>query len=268
MGSGEAEPQSEREAAGRASSSEVRVVALGGLPEIVPGDNLTSLIVQAVEQAALTVDPSDVFVVAHKIVSKAEGRLVRLDEVEASPLAERWSKRAGKDSRLVELALREAAGIVRMDRDVLIAETAHGFVCANAGVDTSNVVQGAAALLPADPDASARHLQAGLAAAFGQPIAVIISDTFGRPWREGQVNVAVGVAGLRPLVDYRGYVDPHGHRLQASVIAVADELASAAELVMGKTSRIPVALVKGAAYAAGDGTARELVRPRERDLFR
>jgi len=247
---------------------ELRVLGLSGLPEVAPGDDLAELIAAAVRRAGLTIQAGDVFVVTHKIVSKAEGQLVRLAEVEPSPLAERWSIPFGKDPRLFELALRAARRIVRMDRGVLIAETPHGFVCANAGVDSSNIADEGAALLPEDPDESARRLCIGLREAFGQPVAVIISDSFGRAWREGQVNVAVGVAGLRPIVDYRGREDVHGHRLQATAIAIADELASAAELVMGKMDAIPVALIKGARYEPGEGSARELVRTADQDLFR
>ena len=247
---------------------ELRVLGVPGIPEVASGDDLAQLIVAAIRRTGLAIEAGDVFVVTHKIVSKAEGRLVHLGEVEPSPLAARWSAAYGKDACLIELALRTSKRVLRMDRGVLIAETSHGFVCANAGVDSSNIADGAAALLPDDPDESARRLCISLREAFGQSVAVIISDTFGRPWREGQVNVAVGVAGMRPIVDYRGRVDAHGRRLQASAIAIADELASAAELVMGKTSAIPVALIKGARYEQGEGSARELVRPIDQDLFR
>lgn len=252
------------------TSTELRVIVIGvpGIPEVAPGDDLVALIAAAVARAAIAVTAGDVFVVAHKIVSKAEGRLVRLAEVEPSALAERWGAQTGRDPRLVELALRESTRIVRMDRGVLIAETRHGFVCANAGVDGSNVGDGFAALLPEDPDASAGRLCAGLTRALGVETAVIVSDTFGRAWREGQVNVALGVAGLRPLIDYRGGADTFGRRLQATVIAVADELASAAELVMRKTAGVPVAIVRGARYEAGSGAARALIRPPSQDLFR
>jgi len=247
---------------------ELRVLGVPEIPEVASGDDLAQLIVAAVRRIGLAIEEGDVFVVTHKIVSKAEGRLVPLGEVEPSPLAVRWSAAYGKDARLIELALRTSKRVLRMDRGVLIAETPHGFVCANAGVDSSNIADGAAALLPDDPDESARRLCISLREAFGQSVAVIISDTFGRPWREGQVNVAVGVAGLRPIMDYRGRLDAHGHRLQTTAIAIADELASAAELVMGKTSAIPVALIKGARYEQGDGSARELVRSIDQDLFR
>lgn len=251
--------------------SEMRVIGLPGLPEVVPGDDLTALITDAVRRADLSITPGDVFVVTQKIVSKAEGRLVRLDEVTPSPLARRWGAKYGKEPRLIEVVLSEAVRVVRMDRGVLIAETPHGFVCANAGVDASNLAEGMVALLPADPDASARRLCAGLRQAFNAPLAIIISDTFGRPWRDGLVNVALGAAGLRPFIDYRGDTDTQGHRLQATLVAVADELASAAELVMAKTAGVPVAVIKfsgGAGYQAGDGSGRELIRPAEQDLFR
>lgn len=247
---------------------ELRVIGIPGLPEAGPGDDLVALIAGAMSRAAIPVAAGDVFVVAHKIVSKAEGRIIRLSDVEPSALARRWAVEIGKDPRLVELVLRESTRIVRMDRGVLIAQTRHGFVCANAGVDASNVSDGFAALLPDDPDASASRLRDGLARAFGVEVAVIVSDTFGRAWRDGQVNVAIGVAGLRPLIDYRGGVDAFGRRLQATLIATADELASAAELVMRKTEGVPVAIVRGVRYEAGPGTARELIRPPAQDLFR
>lgn len=247
---------------------EVRVLGVPGLPEIAPGDDLPQTIIAAVTRAAIPVAAGDVFVVTQKIVSKAEGRLVRLGNVLPSALARRWAAAHGKDPRFVEVVLGESARIVRMDRGILIAQTRHGFVSANAAVDASNIVEDTVALLPDDPDASARRLCVAFGEAFGVAVAVIISDTFGRPWREGLVNVAIGVAGLSPLVDHRGRLDQYGRRLQATTIAVADELASAAELVMGKTAGVPVALIKGARYEAADGSARELVRPASQDLFR
>jgi len=249
-------------------TGELRIVGIRGLPEIEPGADLGALLVDAIRRDSLAVEAGDVVVVTQKVVSKAEGRLVSLADVEPSPATARWAAAAQKDPRLIELALREAVRVVRMERGVLITETAQGLVCANSGVDASNVKSGFATLLPVDPDASARRLRAALTTAFGRPLAVVVSDTFGRPWREGQTNVAIGVAGLRPLLDHRGTTDAHGHRLQTTVIAVADELASAAELVMGKTSGVPAALVKGAHYLTGDGEARELQRPPEHDLFR
>jgi coenzyme F420-0:L-glutamate ligase/coenzyme F420-1:gamma-L-glutamate ligase len=211
---------------------------------------------------------SDVIVVAQKIVSKAEGRVVKLDSVDPSPRALEWAAAFDKDARVVEVVLRESKRIVRMERGVLIAETEQGFVCANAGVDTSNVVENSVTLLPRDSDATARKIRTTLEEAFGVRLAVIVCDTFGRPWREGLVNVALGVAGIEPLIDYRGQKDSHGRALKVTVIAIADELASAAELVMKKSSEIPVAIVRGFDYDARDGSGRELIRSPNLDLFR
>lgn len=246
----------------------VRVVPLAQLPEIAPGDDLARLIVLAARRQELALGRGDVFVVAQKIVSKAEGRIISLGSVEPSSRAAAWASEHRKDPRVIELVLREASQIVRMERGVIIARTRHGFVCANAGVDTSNMAEDTATLLPEDPDASAAALQRGLAEGFGVPVAVIIADTFGRPWREGLVNVALGVAGMSPLRDYRGQRDAHGKLLQATLIALADELAAAAGLVMGKSRRVPVAVVQGLAPGAETGSGRDLIRPAERDLFR
>lgn len=247
---------------------ELRVIGVPGLPEIAAGDDLAALIASAITSAGLSVAAGDVLVVTHKIVSKAEGRVVRLADVQPSQLARRWGASAGKDPRLIELALAESTRIVRMTRGVLIAETRHGFICANAGVDASNVKDGLAVLLPLAPDVSAARLRGQVSGALGVDLPVIVTDTFGRPWREGQVNVAIGMAGLRPLTDYRGQADTFGRRLQATVIAVADEIASAAELVMRKTTGVPVAVVRGAPIEKGDGTGRDLLRPAAEDLFR
>jgi coenzyme F420-0:L-glutamate ligase/coenzyme F420-1:gamma-L-glutamate ligase len=248
--------------------AEINVVALPGLPEIVRGDELGVLIANAVTKTIRTVNIGDIFIVAQKIVSKAEGAVVKLDEVTPSPAAEEWAAAHHKDPRVVEVIFRESRRIVRMERGIIIAETRHGFVCANAGVDASNVPAGFVTLLPPDPDASAERLRDALIGAFGRSLATIVSDSFGRPWREGVVNVALGVAGLRPLVDYRGCLDPFGRRLESTVMAIADELASAAELVMRKTAGTPVAIVRGAAEWVGEGTGRMLVRDASRDLFR
>ena len=211
----------------------------------------------------------DVVVVTQKIVSKAEGQVVLLSDVTPSAFAEQIAERYDKDPRLVEVVLRESSRVVRMDQGVIITETRHGFICANSGVDQSNVeTHGEVALLPVDPDESASAIMAAIAREAGADIAVIISDTFGRPWREGCTDVAIGVAGMDPLVDYRGVSDPAGHELRATVIAAADELASAAELVMGKLDRVPAAIVRGYAYEPGGAGASALVRPPEGDLFR
>jgi coenzyme F420-0:L-glutamate ligase/coenzyme F420-1:gamma-L-glutamate ligase len=224
--------------------------------------------VRAIEASAIQIVAGDLFVVAHKIISKAEGHIVDLNSVTPSKTAESWAAELGKDPRMVELILAETLRVVRKERGVLIVETHHGLVCANAGVDVSNCPEGTAVLLPRDPDDSGRRLKQSLDAGLGVPVGVIISDTFGRPWREGLVNVAIGVAGIAPLKDYRGQRDVFGRTLRASVLAAADELASAAELVMGKAARIPVAIIRGYDFDATGGAARDLIRPPERDLFR
>jgi coenzyme F420-0:L-glutamate ligase/coenzyme F420-1:gamma-L-glutamate ligase len=258
----------ENHAHGKPSSSPVQIVPLTGLPEVAPGNDLAPLFVEAIKRQRVVLGQGDVLVVAQKIVSKAEGRIVRLDSVVPSERAKRWAAEYHKDPRLIELVLRESVGIVRMERGVIVARTRHGFVCANAGVDMSNAPRGTASLLPEDPDRSARTIQEQLARALGVPVAVIVSDTFGRPWREGLVNVALGVAGMFPLVDYRGQRDTLGTLLQATVIALADELAAAAGLVMGKLDRVPAAVVQGIAIADRMGSGQDLIRPAERDLFR
>ena len=245
----------------------ITVAAVPGIPEIASGDDLGTIVANALTEASWTTEDGDVFVVAQKIVSKAEGAIVALDDVTSSPRAEQWASTYGKDARVIEVILRESRRIVRMERGLIIAETHHGFVCANAGVDTSNVPPGFVTRLPRDPDASAARLRDALRDRLGCPVAVIISDSFGRPWREGVVNVALGVAGLRPLADYRGCTDAFGRRLETTVMAIADELASAAELVMRKTTGTPVAIVRGVAEWVGDGTGQMLVRDASRDLF-
>ena len=242
----------------------MRVLPVEGIPEVRPGDDLAALVAEAADVRA-----DDIVVVTHKIVSKAEGRLVDLRTVEPSALAKAFAARHGKDPRQIEVVLRESRRIVRMDRGLIISETHHGFVCANAGVDASNVPgDEVVCLLPVDPDASSARLRERLAQRAGSDLAVIVSDSFGRPWRDGITNVAIGVAGMRSLVDYRGETDPHGFPLEASVLAVADELAGAAELVMGKTAGIPIAIVRGYPYERAAGTGRALIMPPERDLFR
>ena len=248
--------------------AEVRIIPLAGLPEVREGDDLPSLILHAAE-AGPAIESGDVVVVTQKIVSKAEGRVVPLDSVTPSAEAERLAVETEKDSRLVELILRESSRIVRQSGPILITETKHGFVCANAGIDASNVgPEGLVSLLPKDPDRSAAGIRDAIRAQVGVDVAVIITDTFGRAWREGHTNVAIGVAGMRPFADYVGQTDPHGYELRVSTLAVADELAAAAELVHGKLGGVPVAIIRGYTYPRGEGTARELVRDAERDLFR
>jgi len=246
----------------------IQIFPVPGLPEIKPGDDLARSIADALAAQNFRIQTADILVVAQKIVSKAEGRIVLLQSITASERAIAWAKEWDKDARAIELILRESKRIVRMERGVIIAETYHGFVCANAGVDLSNAPEGTAIVLPVDPDASARALKNRLDEPFQADIGIIVSDTFGRAWREGLVNVALGVAGLGPLIDYRGGKDASGKVLQATIIALADELASAAELVMGKTDGVPVAIIRGVHALSRDGTGRDLIRPAEKDLFR
>jgi coenzyme F420-0:L-glutamate ligase / coenzyme F420-1:gamma-L-glutamate ligase len=243
----------------------IQLSAVEGLPEIRPGDDLAALIVAA----APALQSGDVVVVAQKVVSKAEGRLRDLAEVTPSARAEELAQSLVADARFVQVILDESTRVVRDDR-VLIVETHQGFVCANAGVDRSNVAGAdAVCLLPLDCDASARTLQARIAVLSGAHVGVIVSDTFGRAWRMGLVNVALGVAAMPALIDYRGRPDDFGMPLQATVVAVADELAAAAELVMGKTRRVPVVVVHGLeVFEEPSGTGQELVRPPDLDLFR
>jgi coenzyme F420-0:L-glutamate ligase/coenzyme F420-1:gamma-L-glutamate ligase len=247
----------------------IQIIPLEGLPEIEPGVNLAGLIHRTVVKQGTPLANRDILMVSQKIVSKAEGRLVPLDTVVPSHFARHIAEEQKRDPRLVELILRESRRIVRIDKGLLIVETHHGFVCANAGVDLSNVTGGdVASLLPEDPDASAKKLREGLRALAGVDLAVIITDTFGRPWREGLMNVAIGVAGLRPLRSFLGMRDPQGYPLQATVQAVADELAAAADLLFGKLERVPVGIIRDFAYEAGEGSIQELIRPPDRDLFR
>jgi coenzyme F420-0:L-glutamate ligase/coenzyme F420-1:gamma-L-glutamate ligase len=250
------------------AAGEIRILPLRGLPEVRKGDDLVGLIIGAA-RAGPGIDPGDILVVTQKIVSKAEGRQVELAEITPSARAERLAAETGKDPRLVELILRESRRLVRQRGHVLITETRHGFICANAGIDASNVgPEGVVSLLPEDPDGSARGLRDGIRERAGADVAVIISDTFGRPWREGHTNVAIGLAGMLPFVNYVGQVDPHGYELRVSTLAVADEIAAAAELAMGKLDRTPVAIIRGYDFPRGEGSAREILRDAEKDLFR
>lgn len=249
--------------------SEIRVVGLDGVPEVVPGDDMVEIIAAALATSNETLQEGDILVVTHKVVSKAEGRLVDLSTIEPSPFASDYAQQFNKDPRQVEVVLRESNRVVRMGHGVLITETRHGFICANAAVDASNVPgDHVVSLLPVDPDASARQIRDGLTARFGVAPAIIISDSFGRPFRNGIVNIAIGVAGMSPFADYRGKTDPYGYDLRVTVMAVADELAATAELLAGKTDARPVALIRGYAYTPGDGSAAELVMDPTRDLFR
>ena len=249
----------------------VSLIGIEGVPEIKADDDLGALLVDACQRQGTPLEPGDVLVVTQKVVSKAEGRVVDLRTVTPSALAIDFAQRWEKDARAVEVVLREAVRIVRMDFGVMITETRHGFVCANSGVDASNVGRRGAdhvVLLPVDPDASARRIRDRVRELTGHDVAVIVSDTFGRAWREGAGNVAIGVAGMEPLWDYRGGFDTDGRELHSTVIAVADEIAAASELVTNKLTRVPAAVVRGYPYAPGESGIAPVLRERSKDLFR
>jgi coenzyme F420-0:L-glutamate ligase / coenzyme F420-1:gamma-L-glutamate ligase len=255
------------------AESTIQVIALEGIPEIRDGDDLSARIGDAIDQTtgALPLRADDVLIVTQKVVSKAEGAVVDLTTVTPRQEAVAFARQFDRDPRQIEVVLREARRVVRMSNGVLITETPHGFVCANGGVDASNVGPDSGALvtlLPRDPDASATRIRAALRERFGLDVPVIVSDSFGRPWRWGIVDVAIGVSGLVPLDDLRGVADADGRVMRSTIRAVADELASAAELVLGKTAARPVAIVRGAAFTRGEGSIRDLVMPAENDLFR
>jgi coenzyme F420-0:L-glutamate ligase/coenzyme F420-1:gamma-L-glutamate ligase len=249
--------------------SSIEIFGIPGLPEIVPGTDLAAVIFDAASAAGRPLASDDILVVTSKIVSKAEGRVVDLATVDVSPFARQYAERWEKDPAVVELVLREARRVVRQVGPVLITETRHGFVCANSGVDqSSSGGHGRAVLLPEDPDASARRIRGGLRER-GIDVAVIISDTFGRPWREGQTDVAIGIAGMHPITSYIGQVDPHGHEFRVQALCTADEIAGAAELVKGNLSRVPAAVVRGLPWERDDqATMQLIIRESERDLFR
>jgi coenzyme F420-0:L-glutamate ligase / coenzyme F420-1:gamma-L-glutamate ligase len=244
------------------------VIGVGGLPEIRPGDDVARLIVDAARAQGTPLATGDIVVVGQKIVSKAEGRIVRLADVTPSPIALAMAAGLGRDPQLLEVILRESRRVVRMDRWVVITETHHGWICANAGVDQSNVDAGSVVLLPEDSDRSARALREDVRRLGGVEVGVIITDTFGRPWREGLTNVAIGTSAVPPLRSYLGELDSSGRPLTATILAVADEIAGAAELVMGKLDRIPVAIVRGLGIEPGDEGSKALIRDPARDLFR
>jgi coenzyme F420-0:L-glutamate ligase / coenzyme F420-1:gamma-L-glutamate ligase len=259
--------------ADKGAVGEVRIIPLAVSGEIRTGESLSARLLEAARSLGLRFRDGDILVVKHKIVSKAEGAMVALGGIKPSAASRVWARRFGLDARVSELALRESHRIVRRKRGVLITETKHGFVCANSGVDVSNVDGGEhAVLLPVNPDRSAARLRRGLKKKLGIEIAVIVSDSFGRPWREGLTEVAIGVAGMKPLVDYRGCRDAHGYSLHATVEAVADELACAAGLVCGKLVGTPACIIRGYSYLRegrrGNGGARGLIRPAKSDLFR
>lgn len=249
--------------------STICVVPIPGIGEVRPGDPLVETFLAAMTAHRLEFVRGDVLVVTHKVVSKAEGQIVPLDSIRPSADARRWARRYHLDPRVVELALTDAARVVRRKHGVTITETPHGFICANSGVDLSNVDGGhSAVLLPRDPDRSAQRLYRRLKEHLGFAVPVLITDTFGRPWREGLTEVAIGLAGMKAFRDDRARRDPYGYRLRVSLEAVADELACMAGLACGKLARVPACLVRGFAWEPARGSARRLIRPRDRDLFR
>jgi len=247
----------------------LQIFGIGGLPEIEPGADLAAAILRAATDGRQPLADGDVVVVTSKIVSKAEGRTVELADVQPSQFAVAWSEQWGKDAAVTELVLRESKRVVRQLGPIFITETHHGFVCANSGIDqSSSGAHGRVVLLPADPDLSARTIREGFAQA-GLNIAVIISDTFGRAWREGQTDIAIGIAGMQPILSYIGQVDPHGHEFMVQALCSADELAGAAELVKGNISRVPVAVIRGHGWEPDDtATIAPVLRDQSRDLFR
>lgn len=246
----------------------LQVFPLLGIPEVEPGADLVELIMKSLRRSSVRFADGDVLVVKQKVVSKSEGRLVNLEYVRPGEVALRLGREQGKDPRLVEVVLGEAVRLVRVGHGVIVTETRHGYVCANSGVDKSNVRDGYVALLPVDPDRSARSIRRRIEKKTRRKIAVVVTDTFGRPWRKGQTDVAIGCSGIKPLLSYRGKTDSYGYSLKVTEPAVADEVASAAELVIGKLSGIPAAIVRGVTFERGEGGAKELVISKEQDLFR
>ncbi len=247
----------------------IEVIPITGIGEIRQGDSISEVVLEACRKISLSLQNGDVLVVTHKIISKAEGRILNLDDIIPSKFATKAGKHIQKDPRQVEVIFSETRRLVKMVRGLIIAETSHGFVCANAGVDQSNVEKGKVVLLPKQPDKSAQKMRNAIRRSTGKEVAVIISDTFGRPWREGQVDVAIGLAGIHPFSDYRGKIDQYGYELHSTIICAVDEIASAAELCMNKLDRVPVVVVRGYEYVRNENvSSRVLARTPSRDLFR
>jgi len=247
----------------------ISIIAVKGIPDIQKGDDLAQIIVDRVKRQKETINDHDILVISQKVVSKAEGQIVQLDRVRPSEFSRQIAKELQRDPRHVEVILNESKKIIRMKSGHLITETKHGFICANSGVDQSNIgKRNSVTLLPKNPDASARLIREKLHRLTGKNVPIIITDTFGRAWRMGQVNFAIGVSGIRPVHDYRGKRDMYGKILHVTEIALADELASAGELVMNKSDRIPVAIIRGYRYRFGHGSGKDLLRPEDKDLFR
>ena len=249
--------------------SHLTLIPVDGIPEIKPGDDLVGLLLGALRTSGLALEQGDVLALAQKVVSKAEGRIRKLADVVPGPEARRMAAESGKDAKSLQVVLDETARIVRWQRGVLIVETKHGFVCANAGVDHSNAgARDTVVLLPVDPDASAGRIRERLLAETGVDVPIVITDTFGRAWREGHMNVAIGISGLPALRRYIGEFDPDGYEMRVTEIAIADEIAAATELVMGKLDRRPAAIVRGLTVLESSDSARTYVRPHDKDMFR
>jgi|TARA_B100000315_G_scaffold249663_1_gene281249 coenzyme F420-0:L-glutamate ligase/coenzyme F420-1:gamma-L-glutamate ligase len=246
----------------------IQIFGIPKLAELTAGDDLPRLLLDGISRIGIQLQERDILVVTSKAISKVEGRVIDIRGIIPSRFAREIAPLIQKDPRVTELILAESKRIVRMVRGLVITETRHGFICANAGLDQSNIAKNLAVLLPLDPDKSARRIRESIRKKTGVNLAVVVSDTFGRPWREGQTDIAIGVAGLAPLLDYRGKKDRFDNELRVTVIAVADEITSAAELVMGKTKNIPAALIRGIDYASSNAGAHKLVRSPRRDLFR
>lgn len=247
---------------------EIKIIGVRGIPEISKGDDLAAIIIDALKRQGDILKKDDILVVTQKIVSKAEGRVRELNSYKPSKQSIKLATRLGKDPRHIQAILEESRRVLRAERGIIITETEHGLICANSGVDQSNVKPDMVSLLPKDPDASARNIKNNIKKRMGISVSVIISDTFGRPFREGHANVAIGVAGLNPMKDYRGEEDGYGNTLKVTVMAIADEIASAAELATGKLERVPVAIIRGYNYEKGKNSAKELIRQFSMNLFR
>lgn len=250
--------------------SNVKIIPIQIHNDIANGDDIGHLIIRAINENNESLKENDVIIITHKIISKAEGKITDLTKIVPSEESKKISKNTGKDARLIELIISESHEIIKIERDIIISETKHGFVCANSGIDTSNVgkLSNHVILLPDDPDKSAREIRNYIKSRTDKNVAVIISDTFGRPFRNGQVNVAIGVAGIDPIRSYIGKNDMYGNILKVTEIAIADELASAAELVMGKSSRIPLTIVRGYDFIPFDTSIKKISRSKKDDLFR
>jgi coenzyme F420-0:L-glutamate ligase / coenzyme F420-1:gamma-L-glutamate ligase len=247
----------------------ITIFGIQGMPEITPGTDLAEAVFEAATSSGTPLESADVLVITSKIVSKAENQIVQLEDVEPSQFAKQYAERWEKDPAIIELVLRESKRVVRQVGPIFITETRHGFICANAGIDqSSSGGHGRALLLPVDPDASCVRIRSGLKSK-GLDVAVIMSDTFGRPWREAQTDIAIGIAGMQPVTSYIGQVDPHGHEFRVQALCTADEIAGAAELVKGNLSRVPAAVVRGLEWERDEtATMQSIIRDSERDVFR